>query len=92
MHRSLNCCNKISSLLQAGLYGRIVKFGNTAEVKQKVSTLGERWSNRLIPAICQLAVETNMSPPSSDLPNGKLKVMSSTKFSDFTVFFKRVLI
>ena len=33
--------------------------------------MGERWSNKLVPAVCQLAKETEEPPPSSDLPNGK---------------------
>ena len=47
------------------------KFGSTIEIKQKITSVGERWSNKLIPAICQLAKETDKPPPSSDLPNGK---------------------
>ena len=47
------------------------KFGSTVEVKQKISSLEERWSNKLIPAVCQLAKETDKPPPASDLPNGK---------------------
>ena len=46
------------------------KFSNVGEVKQKVSTLGERWSNKHIPSICQFAKETEEPPPASDLPNG----------------------
>ena len=36
-----------------------------------ISSLGDKWSNKLIPAMCQLAKETNKPPPYSDLPNGK---------------------
>ena len=46
-------------------------FGSTIEIKQKITGLGERWSNKFIPAICQLAKETDKPPPSLNLPNGK---------------------
>ena len=47
------------------------KFASIGEVQQKVSSLGERWSNKLVPAICQLANETGKEPPASDAPNGE---------------------
>ena len=47
------------------------KFSTTDEVKQKVSSLHERWSIKLVPAICELAKETTKASPPSDLPDGK---------------------
>ena len=47
------------------------KFSSTDEVKQKVSSLNERWSLKLVPAICHLAKETAKASPSLDLPDGK---------------------
>ena len=48
-----------------------VMGSSTDEVKQKVSSLNEHWSIKLIPAICQLAKETAKASPPSDLPDGK---------------------
>ena len=47
------------------------KFSSINDMQQKVTTMGECWSNKLVPAICQLAKETEEPPPLSDLPNGK---------------------
>ena len=58
------------------------KFKTVAEIKQKVSSLGERWSLRLVPAICQLAKETGKVPPTSDIPDGEytnVNLISVTK-------------
>lgn len=46
------------------------KFKSVGEIQQKISSLGERWILKLVPAICELAKETGREPPASDEANG----------------------
>ena len=57
------------------------KFSSINDVQQKVTTVGEHWSNKFVPAICQLAKETEEPPPLSDLPNDKHALFMCTYYT-----------
>ena len=59
------------------------KFTCIGEVREKVSSLGERWSNKLVPALSLFAKETDEPPPCSDLPNGMPKCVTITCIVQF---------
>lgn len=58
-------------LVQELYHLRGQRFTSMGEVQQNVSNIGERWSLKLVPAICHLAKETGKDKPASDLPNGE---------------------